>query len=107
MTDIKTATRRDHLLPYISHAMIPGMSYPDSGDSGLRVIILRYADRIVVPVSYTDDLTGLTLLSPMDHSGTSLASVPIELVTQFYDEDEAESIEQCVAADQQLLSYAR
>jgi len=93
----------NHLAPYITDATILGMER-----DGPRGIVLRYVDRIVIEISYADDLPeGVSLLGELDANGAGLAVVPLASVKKFHAWDEAENIARCMEADKRLLSYAR
>lgn len=93
---------RNHTFDYVTDATIVGME-----DRGPQSILLKYEDRIVIGVSYADTLPeGAMLLGELDMNGAGLAIIPLSGVSDFRTWDEAESIQRCMEADQQLLSYA-
>lgn len=102
----EAAKKRDHRPQWITHATVQ-LDSDDHDFMGPRVIILKYEQSIVVPTHYAENIPSVgKLIGKLDIEGNGLMEVPL-IICKFHTEEEAETIERCMAADDQLLSYAR
>lgn len=72
-----------------------------------REVVMMYSCSVVVHASYADELNLFERHTELDIDGNCHATMLVTDGTKLYTEEEADSIAQCIDADQQLLSYAR
>jgi hypothetical protein len=76
-------------------------------------IVLHVGTHVWVSASYADETpagvvrVGDSRSNGYDEDGNCILSVPVEMVKEYFDEEEVSDIVQAVFADEKLLTYAR